>query len=259
MQLSNSIIGMSQPLQHLLPLVRDAGCVAVELAAAQIESGLAAARNRVAALQALLAEHGLVISMIELAPLAATTDPQLHEDVVAIRQQMVLVHDLGVRTASLRSGPRRQQSLDLLARGLEAVLARAEALGLDLNIRNAYGTVIEQLDDLHLLWLKINHPRLHVLIDAGEFHESVVNPRDAVRAFGDRLGTIRLGDRKGRRQVPLGTGETNIAAIVEGLHAIGFAGYMVVEPPPAGQSPIEWWSQAREYLEPLLGNPPQAE
>lgn len=253
MQLSSSILGLAPPLHHLLPLVRDAGLSAVELSWAQAERDLAAARDRVAALHTLLDEHGLELAGIELSPLTCTSEPQLHEEIVAIRQQMIFAQDMGVSSVSLRTGDRRQQSWGLLFRGLDGVLARAEALGLDLNLANAYGTRVEQLEDVGLLLLKLSHPRLKLLVDTGQFHESVVSPREALLQFGDRMGAIRLGDRKARRAVALGEGETNVPAVIEKLLELNYAGALTLESPPPGERPVEWWDRGRRYVQRLCG------
>jgi len=65
--------------------------------------------------------------------------------------------------------------------------------------------------------------------------------------------SARIGDRIGRRPVPLGQGETNVPAIIEHLHQIGYTGWVSVEPsanPLADK--FASLAAARQYLTALI-------
>ena len=144
----------------------------------------------------------------------------------------MLAHDLGLSSVNLTVGDRKRQPFSAVLDLLDRVLPRAEALGINLNLANARGTRIEQIDDLHSVMMQTTHPRLRILLDAGQFHEAAVNPTDVLSVFGDRIGVIRLGDRIGRRRVPPGEGEVNVLAFLEHAIQIGYEGELILEPPP---------------------------
>jgi sugar phosphate isomerase/epimerase len=232
MRIGCSIVSITRPLQNLLPQVRAAGCDAVEASAEQIRRDLARSRDVVAGVHTLLDENGLELSGLVVSPLAAVERSDFVENAVTVNQQIVLAHDLGIKSVSVPVGERRRQPFSTVLDLLDRVLPRAEALGIDLNLANACGTRIEQIDDLHAIFMQTAHPRLRILLDAGQFQDGAVNPRDVLRVFGDRIGAIRLGDRVGRRPVPLGEGELNVLAFLEHVKRIGYAGELTLEPPP---------------------------
>jgi sugar phosphate isomerase/epimerase len=228
--------GRERPaLQNLLPMIRDAGFEAVELAWSQVESSFTRARNRTAAVRSLLEENGLLLSGIEAAELSAVWEGQLPERAAAVREHMQAARELGVPAVNVRTGERKKQERLLLITQLDAVLRTADELDMTVHLGNGRGTRIEQLDDLHMVLLHISHPRLRLMVDTGQFHEAAVNPRDALRAFEPRIGLIRIGDRIARRWMLPGRGESNVPAIIEHARAIGYDGWLVVEPPPVGE------------------------
>jgi sugar phosphate isomerase/epimerase len=253
MQLSSSISGLPQPLQNLLPLVRDAGFEAVELAWPQVEASFPRVRDRAAAVRSLLEENGLVLSGIQAADLAGVREDQLCEAVGTVRMHMQAARAFSVAAVNVRAGERKRQSLEMLITQLDAILRTADELDLNVNLANACGTRIEQLEDIHAVLLESNHARLRLLVDTGQFQEAAVNPRDALRAFAPRIGLIRIGDRAGRRWTLPGRGETNVGAIIEHARDMGYDSWLVVEPPPAGEpDPAACLAEAFTCLQALV-------
>jgi len=140
-----------------------------------------------------------------------------------------------------------------LVSGLKAVIPLAQQYNLTINLSNRYGSRVEQLDDLRYVFQKINHPRLQVLLNTGQFHLASVNPRDAFREFGDRVSLIRVADLIGDIPVPLGEGEINVPAVIEHLKRIEFKGCLIVQPVSArAESWPEYLPQATAYLHDLI-------
>ncbi len=241
------------PLQNLLPVVRGAGFTAVELDGAHLESGLPGARDPAAALRSLLEESGLAVSAVMLSPMAAEDDSALWHEIARIRREMRLAQEVGAPTVHVRTGDRRRQSVSTLVLGLDALARTGDDMDLTVNVGNAPGTRIEQIEDNHLVSADLEHQRLRFLLDAGAYHAAAVNPRDALRALIARLGSIRLGDRMGRRPVPPGQGEMNVPAFLDDAFHRGYNGWIALEPPPRGQSFAKYITSSMEYLRPILG------
>jgi sugar phosphate isomerase/epimerase len=244
-----------RPLRDALPAIRDAGFDAVEVDWRLVERELASARDKPAALQALLEEHDLTLAGVRIADMAAVDESELRQVVTEIRRQMGLVSQLGLPMVTTGAGDRRQQPLEVLTTGLRMALQAAVEADLSLAVVNARDSAVEQIDSLRQLFLEIDHPRLQLLLDAGQFHESAVNPCDVLREFGDRIGLIRISDRIGRRCVPLGQGEMNVPAIIERTRRSGYDGWLVVDSRIANpREAPQYLADARAYLHTLLSD-----
>ena len=240
MQISlNTDAPVERSLRNVLPLIRDVGFEAVDMTWPPVASGSDVNRDPSEELGALLAESGLKLAGLGVGAFTAIEEGALPEAVAACRERMRWARESGLRSVSLRAGDRGRQSWELLYRGLKALLADAEASGLTILLANAYGTRIEQLDDLRRVFIELDDPHLGVLLDAGQFHSAAVNPRDALAELWHRVRFVRLGDRIGRRPVPLGRGETNVPAIIEDLHRRGYDGPLSVELPPHEPGELE--------------------
>lgn len=219
---------LNEPLRNLLPFIREAGYTAAEVSRARIERDLANSRDVRGAILALWQENGLALSGADFGDLATGDETELDRKTLVARFE--LAQGLGLSAITFRAGPRKLQSLDSLGRCLDTMLKASEAMNLDLHLANGYATRIEQLEDWLWLDARLNDRRLLAAVDTGQFHNGAVNPRDAIRTLSHRLGQIRIGDRIGRRAVPLGQGETNVPAIVEDLRQLGFGGRLTVVP-----------------------------
>ena len=219
------------PLRDLLLILRDAGYGVVESSWARVANELSASCDRVTTFNALLNEHDLSLTSLQIADMAATEEGELGEVVGAMCEQMRFARELGLSSVSFSSGDRRRQTMDVLVRGIKAVVPTAVELGLTIGLANRYGSRIEQLDDLNSLMIELDEPRLRFVINTGAYHDASVNPRDAIRAFSDQIDLVRIADRIGRRPVPLGQGELNVAAVVGQLQQIGYTGRLVVDTP----------------------------
>jgi sugar phosphate isomerase/epimerase len=246
---------IDRPLRDALPAIRDAGYDSVELNWRLVERELATARDRLGALRALLEEHGLAVSALRVADMAAVHDSELGRVTSEIRRHMGFARSLGLSAVVLGAGDRRQQPLALLTSGLRMIVEATGEPDTRLDLANARDTTIEQMEDLRQLLLEINHPRLSLALDAGQFHRAAVNPCDVLREFSDHVGLIRLNDRIGRRCVPLGQGEMNVPAIVERARRSGYDGWLIVDPELNDpRETLQYLADARAFLETLLSD-----
>ncbi len=227
-------VGFAQErLADLLPRVRDAGYDAVEVSWPRVLREFPGARNPAATLRSLLEEHGLTLSGLRIADAAAESERTVAETLELLREHMRRAYELGLRSVTIAAGSRRSQPLEFLTRQLVEAAATARDLGLTVALLNAGGTRLEQIEDLRWLTFELRDADVRLALDTGACHEAGVNPRDAIAEFADLIAAVRLGDRIGKRAVPLGEGETNVPAILEDLGRHGHTGPLILAPPRA--------------------------
>jgi L-ribulose-5-phosphate 3-epimerase len=74
------------------------------------------------------------------------------------------------------------------------------------------------------------HPGVKVNYDAGNSASLGYRPQDEFTAFGARVGSVHLKDRrKGAGTVPLGEGDTDFSALFECLKAVNYGGDFVLQ------------------------------
>ena len=206
-------------------------------------------RDAAAALHTHLDENGLALSGLNLSAIASPTQRTLCDQVASLREQMDFAQEMGLDTVNVSAGPRDGQSIEKLVLCLDAILPSAVEAGLIVNLTNARGSRVENLSDLRFVMRSVRQDNLRVLIDCPQFHEAGINPRDAIAEFGDRTTAVRLGDRRGRRQVALSRGDANIPAILEDLERLGFNGWLVMESPTGGATQVvRHYRRALQYL-----------
>jgi len=254
MRLSCSLACLQdRPLAEVLPLVRDAGCEAIELWWPRVQQDLAGSGDAGPQFQTLLRASGLRLSGLMVSDMAVFGAAELADLTAELVRQMRLAQALDAPAVSLRGGDRRRQSLEMLVRGLQAILPAAEELDLIVELANADASRVEQLEDLRYVLFQIRHPRLRLLNDTGQFHDACVNPRDAFREFIEQTDAVRIADRRGRQPVPLGEGEVNVPAVIEHLQRVGYAGWLVIGPPvPQGMQAGQYLAQSVTYLRSLV-------
>ncbi len=218
-----------EPLERVLSAIREAGFEAVEPSWWRIESEDRETPGHERCSPWLSAQCGLVLSGLRIGQLTAASPGDLREELVDLQHRMKLAKALGLQAVSLRGGDRRHQSLEMFAVALEAILAVADEMRMNICLANACDSRVEQIEDLRYLLSAVDHPRLWLLNDTGQFHSAVVNPRYLLTEFGDRLALVHISDQIGKRTVPVGQGEMNVPAIVEHLVKIGYDGWLVVD------------------------------
>jgi L-ribulose-5-phosphate 3-epimerase len=77
---------------------------------------------------------------------------------------------------------------------------------------------------------EIAHPRVKVNYDIGNSASLGYDPSDEFQAYGQYVGSVHIKDRRrGAGTVPLGTGDANFSAVVEGLRAVSYAGDFILQ------------------------------
>jgi L-ribulose-5-phosphate 3-epimerase len=164
---------------------------------------------------------------------------QLLEKAQAIgagRVVIPLVDNAQIRTAS---------ELDTVVGVLERTVPAARSLGVELHLEtaldpSAFAALLERLDD----------PLIKVNYDTGNSSSLGYRPKDELDAYGARIGSVHIKDRKvGAGTVPLGTGDTDFAAFFASLRWLRYAGDFTLQAArsQAGDE-VAWARQSRAFV-----------
>lgn len=108
---------------------------------------------------------------------------------------------------------------------LGEVLPDAERHGIELHMETALGP-----EAFAALLARAPHPQLKVNYDSGNSASLGYRPAEEFAAYGDRIGSVHIKDRvRGGGTVPLGSGDADLEAVFDGLHALGYHGDYVLQ------------------------------
>jgi hexulose-6-phosphate isomerase len=118
------------------------------------------------------------------------------------------------------------------ARDAAAVAAGIRSLGelidrtrVELHLETSLGPA-----DFAALLAQIPHPGVRVNYDAGNSASLGYLPREEFAAYGGRVGSVHLKDRKlGAGTVPLGEGNTDFDALFDSLCAVDYGGDFILQ------------------------------
>jgi len=246
-----------RPLRDALPAIREIGYEAVEVDWPRVQREFAATTGCAETLTAVLEESDLHLSSMFISAADAIDEIEIEPMLAGLTPQIAAASALGLPAVTVRAGDRRQQPFEMLTKSLRLLLDRASRTGIVLQVGNALGSALEQIEDFRQLFMEIDHPGLRLALDAGQSHCAAVNPRNVIGEFADRLNLIQLNDRIGRRIVSLGQGEMNVQAIIETARRSGYDGWLVIDAvlPNPREAP-QYLADARAYLQALLSDAP---
>lgn len=154
-----------------------------------------------------------------------------------------------------------EQEWDTLLTNLDRLVQVAATRGVVASIHPHFGTMIQSSDDVERV---LNGSRIGLCLDTGHLLIGGIDPVELASEHASRISHVHLKDvrrdlaeRVQRKELsytdavrlgmytPLGSGEIDIATIVNALEASGYAGYYVLEQdtiltdnPPVGQGPL---------------------
>jgi sugar phosphate isomerase/epimerase len=219
------------------------------------------------------AGDGVVFSSVCVAMrhFIADFDPEQRADAVAnLRSQLSVIAELGgagvVTPAAYGMYTRKlppftppprteEEDVDVLVAGLDELgqHAAAEGVSVFLEPLNRYEDhIVNRLDQGAAVCRAVGLDSLKLVADTYHMNIEEDHPADAIRAAGDLVGHVQLGDSA--RWQP-GTGHVDFAAVVGALHDIGFDGWLALECNLRGD-PLEALANGSAVLRPLLDRPP---
>jgi sugar phosphate isomerase/epimerase len=233
-----------RPVLDAIRMVGDAGYSAIELNAETLPwagphvtpETPAAERDAIVA-----AAHERQIAIVAVGahiPMVEADEPARAAAIGFVKGCSDLARDVGAPVVHILSGP-LDRSLDRrdawrwFADAVADVTAHAENLGVTLAIEAIAGHMFHAIDDYHALrrdlpgvGFKVNFDPSHLIVQ-GE------NPKRVVDELGGDIVHVHMKDGAGRFPdftfPPLGRGDIDFSALVEGLRRQGYAGALAVE------------------------------
>lgn len=179
-------------------------------------------------LAGLCAAGRLTLVGADLGMPAASREGDVAEAVSALCEQIAAASRVGLPVVCLSAGKRASWSMEALIRCARRVAEIAAASRARIEVTNRLGTRLEQIEDLRQFIGLLRPLGVRLRIDTGEFHAAAVNPRDVLAEFGDVAGSVVISDRKGREEVPPGSGQVNLAGVMGDLARAGYDGWLIV-------------------------------
>ncbi len=137
------------------------------------------------------------------------------------------------------------EEADEVIRLMEKILPAAEANQVELHLETS-------LPPAHFAQLleRCPHPLLKANYDSGNSSSLGYDCAEEFAAYGKRIGSVHIKDRVlGGGTVPLGTGNANLPAVLEGLAALSYPGYYLLQiaRPEQGHE-VAWLANNRAYV-----------
>ena len=167
-------------------------------------------------------------------PTLVTADPAARQRRVAFLQRAIdIAAILGSEAMSFwagvpKPGVDHHEARGWLLDGLAEIVTYAECNGVVAALEPEPGMVIETPAQ----WEALDVPGLGLALDTGHcLVTQEIEPAEAVRRWGPRLGTVSIEDMKRGHHVhlPFGEGDMDVAGVLDALEAVAFDRLVCVE------------------------------
>jgi len=239
------------PSEPAIRQVAEAGYLGVEL----FDGNLAQYEHQIDDLRRLLAETDIRLVAVYSGANFVFEDI-LEEELWRIDKAASLAAQLNAEHLVVGGGARRAggasaRDYDRLADALDQVVAIAAKHSLLASYHPHLGTIVERPEQLDQVMLA---SRIHLCPDTAHLAAGGGNPVELIQRYGERIVYVHLKDYRSEPLafLPLGRGELDVKAILSGLDAAGYDGWVTVELDDYAGPPIEAARKSRLYLEQVL-------
>lgn len=177
-------------------------------------------------LRAALVSRGAQVACVELPPLTCMDAATFERETDDAYMRLQVVERVGAPLAVIASAHEGEAGFDMAADALVRLAALAERMDVTLAVRNVSGSALARPDALLEVLRRADAPALGVCCDILEFSQELVNPAEAVSAFGGRLAAVCM---PARPIAALRVGEAAIRAALDALIQESFSGPVIVE------------------------------
>ena len=241
-------------LPQALDFVKKAGFEAIELFRARTASTPVHPDLSVPMVRRHLREAGIQLTGLNIRNLtgrkADSDERNLSYNLYQVEWDIHLARALGLKTANLKGGERTEEALEDLIHGINQLLERIPDI--TLNLGSQQGNRLQGLADFKTVLPHLNE-RARVQLDTGQLLAAGEDVMDCAYACADRIGLVRLCDRRGKKPLQLGQGDLPCADLLRLLHRIGYKGNLVLALEPVeGKDALPAAIAARTYVQNLL-------
>ena len=125
-------------------------------------------------------------------------------------------------------------ALDYGIQSLEAIISKADRLGLCVCLENMFPRIQSFYEPSHFTDILVRFPDLKLTLDSGHANIGSRDEQrifDFIRQFGHRIGHVHLSDNLGRRDdhLPIGKGTINFQKIADALNERGYDDTITLE------------------------------
>ena len=157
-------------------------------------------------------------------PLLRCSETDLSKRLQILRKLIRNAHSVGANRIVLpfvdASRIETVDDTDRVVAALKLVLSDAEQHGLELHLETSLPP-----DAFAVLLERLPHPLVKVNYDSGNSSSLGFRVPEEFNAYGPRIGSVHIKDRLlGGGTVPLGTGDTDFAAVFSGLRELAYRG-----------------------------------
>ncbi|TWT87386.1 Inosose isomerase [Pseudobythopirellula maris] len=150
----------------------------------------------------------------------------------------------------------RDEALDIFCEELTPCIERAKQLGVGLLVEPEPELLVERFDQYLELVGRLGEGQIGLNFDIGHAYCVGEDPQDWVERMAEHTVHYHLEDiaatRVHQHLIP-GHGAIDFAATIEAIRRTGYDGWLTVELYPYGDDPDGAATEAKRYLEPLLG------
>jgi L-ribulose-5-phosphate 3-epimerase len=156
------------------------------------------------------------------------------------------------------SALRGAEDVSAVAAGIASLFEVVDHANIELHLETALSPA-----DFAELLSRIPNARVKVNYDAGNSASLGYRPQDEFSAYGNRVGSVHLKDRKlGAGTVPLGTGDTDFEALFASLRSVKYRGDFILQVARGAEGEELAWARqntgvARQMLRSLDAHDPQ--
>jgi len=159
----------------------------------------------------------------------------------------------------VRDGAPRDEAMDRLAAGLEAVFEEAAGQGVAIGFEPEPGMLIDTMDAYEELLRRVDAEPLRLTLDVGHVHCQGEGPIDQViRRWAPRLVNVHLEDmRRGvHEHLMFGEGEVDFPSVLRAFSEVGYTGGVHVELSRHSHAAPAAARAAFTFLQPMLNRSP---
>jgi inosose dehydratase len=239
------------PSEQALRDVAAAGYAGVEL----FDGNLVQYEDRPEELRRLLTETGL--QLVAVYSGANFVFPEiLEEELWRIAKAASLGSRFGAEHLVVGGGAQRargatEEDYVRLAEALERVVTLAEEHGLSASYHPHLTTIVEGPEQIEKV---MSRSQINFCPDTAHLTAAGGDPAELIRRYADRIVYVHLKDFTAEpfAFLPLGRGDVDFEAILDGLEAAGYDGWITVELDEYGGAPVDAARESRQYLDSLL-------
>lgn len=155
----------------------------------------------------------------------------------------------------LEKGMGRKEALALFHQGLELVLPKAEALGVQLLIEPEPDLLMERTSEIKPFIQEIQSPAVGINFDIGHFYCAGEDPAVALEALIEWVGHMHIEDiapSRAHHHLIAGQGAIDFATVFKAIKQLGYSRDISLELYPYVDTPEAAGAESLAHLEPLM-------